>query len=102
MFHLIQMNMNKFSNIETTKEYRLAMDMESALNSYNFDPNVFAASIPFMHPTLQQNFYKLIRECLKVMADNDRYYDDRNKASHEEAKGIMAYLKENGRPIPHI
>lgn len=102
MFHLIQMNMNKFPNIEMTKEYRLAMDMESALNNYNFDSRVFAASIPFMHPTLQQNFYKLIRECLKVMADNDRYYDDRNKASHEEAKGIMAYLEENGRPIPHI
>lgn len=96
------MNMNKLSNIKETKEYGLAMEMESALNNYNFDSRVFAASIPFMHPTLQQNFYKLIRECLKVMADNDRYYDDRNKASHEEAKGIMAYLKENGRHIPHI
>lgn len=96
------MDMNKIENINMTKEYCLAMDMESALNNYNFEPKVFAASIPFMHPTLQQNFYKLIHECLKVMADDNRYYDDRNKASHEEAKGIMAYLEENGRFIPHI
>ena len=29
-------------------------------------------------------------------------YDDRNRASHEEAKGIVAHLEENGRYIPYI
>ena len=46
--------------------------------------------------------YRLIRECLKVMASEERRYDDRNQASHEEAKAIMEFLAENGRDIPHI
>ena len=53
-----------------------------------------------MHPTLQQSLYRLIRECIKVMADDNRRYDDRNRASHEEAKCIMEYLNERGRNIP--
>jgi hypothetical protein len=55
-----------------------------------------------MHPTLQQKLYTLIRECLKEMADDSRYYDDRNRASHLEAQGIMEYLSVNGRAIPCI
>lgn len=89
-------------NIRETEEYRLAKQVENALNNYNFDGEVFAASVPFMHPTLQQSFYRLLKNCLKVMADENRRYDDRNRASHEEAKDIMAYLEENGHYIPHI
>ena len=55
-----------------------------------------------MHPTLQQSLYRLIKACIKVMADEARRYDDRNRASHEEAKQIMEYLNENGRNIPFI
>lgn len=99
---ITDMNRKKLETINQTDEYRLAMQVESALNSCNFDADVFAASIPFMHPTLQQNFYRLIKKCLKVMADDGRYYDDRNRASHEEARDIMSYLEENGRFIPHI
>ena len=69
------------------------MQVENALNDYGFDYSVFAASIPLMHPTLQQNLYKLLKECLVVMADDKRLYDDRNRASHEEAKDIVAYLE---------
>lgn len=71
-----------------------------AVNSYNFDPKKFAAAIPSMHPTLQQSLYRLIKECIKVMADDSRRYDDRNLASHEEAAGIMTYLNEHGKNIP--
>mgnify|MGYP000234282111 CR=1 FL=1 len=60
----------------------------------------FAAAIPEMHPTLQQSLYRLVKECIVVMADETRNYDDRNRASHEEAKCIMEYLKANGRHIP--
>lgn len=94
--------MNKLDNIRETKEYDLAMQVERALNSYNFDGSVFAASIPMMHPTLQQSFYRLIKQCLTVMADDSRYFDDRNEASHREAKAIIEYLRENGTYIPHI
>lgn len=84
------------------EEAELAKEVENALNNYNFDVCAFAASIPGMHPTLQQSFYRLLKECLKVMADDTRHYDDRNRASHEETKGIVSYLEENGQYIPHI
>lgn len=84
-------------DIKESKEYKLAKDWEMAVNSYSFNPKRFAAAIPEMHPTLQQSLYRLIKECI---VDETRRYDDRNRASHEEAKCIMEYLKENGRHIP--
>ena len=88
------------NEIRESREYRLAKEWEMAVNSYNFNPKRFAAAIPDMHPTSQQSLYRLIRECIKVMADDSRRYDDRNRASHEEAKCIMQYLNENGKYIP--
>lgn len=87
-------------DIRESKEYQLAKEWELAVNSYNFNPKQFAAAIPDMHPTLQQSLYRLIKTCIEVMADETRRYDDRNRASHEEAKRIMEYLKENGQYIP--
>jgi len=87
-------------NIKESKEYQLAKDWERAVNDYGFNPKRFAAAIPEMHPTLQQSLYRLVKECIVVMADETRNYDDRNRASHEEAKCIMEYLKANGRHIP--
>ena len=78
-------------DIRESKEYRLAKEWEMAVNSYAFNPARFAAAIPDMHPTLQQSLYRL---------DETRRYDDRNRASHEEAKRIMEYLRANGRHIP--
>lgn len=89
-------------DIRESREYRLAKDWEMAVNSYSFNPKRFAAAIPDMHPTLQQILYRLVKECIVVMADETRRYDDRNRASHEEAKQIMEYLNENGRNIPFI
>ena len=93
--------MEHYTNLENTKEYQLAKEWEMAVNSYNFDPKKFAAAIPSMHQTLQQSLYRLIKECIKVMADDSRRYDDRNRASHEEAAGIMAYLNEHGNGEYH-
>ena len=88
------------NDIQESKEYQLAKDWEMAVNNYSFNPKRFAAAIPTMHPTLQQSLYRLIKACIEVMADETRRYDDRNRASHEEAKRIMDYLNENGQPIP--
>ena len=88
--------MEKIPNIQATKEYQFAKEVENMLNNYSFNHSVFAASIPFMHPTIQQLLYRLI------MADEERRYDDRNRASHEEAKAIIEFLAENERYIPHI
>lgn len=86
--------------IRESREYQLAKEWEMAVNNFGFNPKRFAAAIPEMHPTLQQSLYQLVIECIKVMADDTRRYDDRNKASHEEAKQIMEYLKTNGKYIP--
>ena len=86
--------------IRESKEYQLAKEWEMAVNDFGFNPKRFAAAIPEMHPTLQQSLYRLVIECIKVMADDTRRYDDRNRASHEEAKQIMQYLKTNGKYIP--
>lgn len=92
--------MNDCQNIEQSKEYQLAKVVEMKLNSFGFNPKKFAASIPRMHPTNQQTLYRLIRECLRVMADESRHYDDRNRASHNEAKNIMDYLRDKEHFIP--
>lgn len=92
--------MNNFQNIEDTKEYALAKEVESAVNNYGFKPKVFAAAIAMMHPTNQQSLYRLIRECLRVMADESRRYDERNIASHKEARRIMDFLDGNEAHIP--
>ncbi len=86
--------------IRESREYQLAKEWEMAVNNFGFNPKRFAAAIPEMHPTLQQSLYRLVIECIKVMADETRRYDDRNRASHEEAKQIMEYLKVNGKYIP--
>ena len=72
-------------DIRESKEYQLAKDWEMAVNNFGFNPKRFAAAIPEMHPTLQQSLYRLIKECIVVMADETRRYDDRKRASHEEA-----------------
>lgn len=87
-------------DIRESREYKLAKEWEMAVNDFGFNPKRFAAAIPEMHPTLQQSLYRLIKECIVVMADETRRYDDRNRASHEEAKSIMEYLKANGKHIP--
>ena len=89
-------------NAEHIKETELAKQVETVINSYSFDRAAFAAYIPYMHRTLQQTFWKLIKECIKVIADENNGHDDRNMASHLEAKEMLAYLKEHGRYIPHI
>lgn len=55
---------------------------------------------PMPEKPYKQSLYRLVKECIVVMADETRNYDDRNRASHEEAKCIMEYLKANGRHIP--
>ena len=98
----MQRELLKFENMDTeeSRGYRRAKDWEVAVNSFSFNPERFAAAIPDMHPTLQQSLYRLIKACIKVMADDNRRYDERNQASHEEAKRIMEYLNEHGRNIP--
>ena len=69
--------------LENSREFKAAMELENALNNTCFDYKNFAESIKYFHPTLQQSLFRLIREMINVQADDSRYYDARNQASHE-------------------
>lgn len=50
------------------REYKTAMELERRLNDYSFDTNRFAESIPYMHRTLQQTFFRLVKASILHMA----------------------------------
>lgn len=88
--------------MENSKELELIRKIEDTINDFNFNNQKFASAIPTMHRTLQQSFWRLIRESIKVFADDRFPTDARNQASHLEAVEMMKYLNENGRAIPMI
>jgi len=86
--------------LKNSREYNAAMESEKALNDMCFDYKKFAGSIRYFHPTLQQSLFRLIREIINVQADENRYYDARNKASHIVAK-LLKDCMEN-ECLPYI
>ena len=78
--------------LENSREFKAAMELENALNNTCFDYKNFAESIKYFHPTLQQSLFRLIREIIYVQADDERYYDARNIASHEIAKKVVKVI----------
>lgn len=78
--------------LENSREFKAAMELEKALNDMCFDYKSFAESIKYFHPTLQQSLFRLIREIIYVQADEERHYDARNKASHEVAKKLVKVI----------
>ena len=84
--------------LERSREYKAAMALEDALNNTCFDYKMFAESVKHYHPTLQQNLFRLIREIIKVQSDESRYYDARNKASHEMAKKMKIVVENECLP----
>ncbi|WP_346713808.1 hypothetical protein [Mediterranea massiliensis] len=84
--------------LEESREYKAAMVLEDALNDTCFDCKKFAESVKLYHPTLQQNLFRLIREIIDVQADENRYYDARNMASHEMARKLKAVVENECLP----
>ena len=84
--------------LEGSREYKAAMALEDALNNMCFDYKKFAESVKLYHPTLQQNLFRLIREIINVQADENRYYDARNKASHEMAQKLKVVVENECLP----
>lgn len=83
------------------REERLAKQIEHEVNDYSFSYKKFAQQIRTMHPTLQQNFFRLIKESILFMADEKSHFiDPRNRASHDICKQLAELLQDNY--IPHI
>lgn len=90
----------KAENIQQSREYQAAKQLESALNDYGFNNKKFAEAIRHMHPTLQQNLYRLIKECILFMADEkNRFIDLRNRASLEGAKQVAEIMRNQAIPF---
>lgn len=93
-------NMKEYE-LQASSEYKTAMELENALNNTCFDYDRFAENIRYMHPTLQQNLFRLIGRCIYFMADEKkRYIDPRNRASYEISKKLLEVLKDEA--IPYI
>lgn len=81
---------------ENSREYKFAKEVERSLNVFGFDNKQFAETLGTFHKTLEQNFTRLMVECIRYLAkDNNRFIDQRNKGSHEVAKILNQALEEH-------
>ena len=76
-------------DLQTTREYVAAKELEHSLNSFGWKPEVFAQAVKTYHRTLQQELFRTIVATIKVIASDDNWVDGRNRASHETAKAIV-------------
>ncbi len=54
-----------------------------------------------MHRTLQQRFFRLVKECILFMAEPGNVaIDDRNRASYEMCRDLAETVRN--RPLPFI
>ena len=98
-----QLDIAKFGkpseNLEDSREFKAARALEDAINSFSFNPDRFAEAIPYMHRTLQQNFFRLVRSCVCKMANAESWHiDPRNEASHKMCKAIAEPMSEYSLP----
>ena len=75
--------------LQLTREFQAARNLEDALNSMSWNPDVFAKSVRTFHRTLQQELFRTIVAVIKEMAKDDYGVDLRNQASHDTAKAIV-------------
>jgi len=65
--------------LENSREFKAAKELEHALNDYGWNEKRFAIAVTTFHRTLQQTLFR-----------SEGYgYDLRNKASHEICKKIV-------------
>lgn len=81
--------------LEHSREYKAVKALEDALNNGAFNPQRFAESIRYMHPTLQQTFFRAVKASILFMADRKNLYiDGRNEASHEMCRDLAGFVMD--------
>lgn len=76
--------------------HKYYQDMVSTMiNDMGFKDKELAHSVATDHPTLQQNFMRLVCLFIHEMAEK-KYFDGRNQASVELAKALEPIVKEKG------
>lgn len=89
-------------DLQTTREYLAAKELEHFLNSFGWRPEVFAQAVKTFHRTLQQELFRTIIATIKEIASDDNWVDDRNRASHDTAKAIMETGVLDETYLPYI
>lgn len=69
--------------LQNSREYKAAQELERALNDMGWNPTRFAESVSHYHRTLQQELMKTIVAIIKMVGDDNYGIDLRNQASHE-------------------
>ena len=66
--------------LQQSREFQAARNLEDALNTMSWNPDVFARSVRTFHRTLQQELFRTIVVVIKEMAKDDYGVDLRNQA----------------------
>ena len=75
--------------LQESREYKAAKELERALNDMSWNPQKFAESTRYYHRTLQQELMKTMVEIIRMVGSKDYGTDLRNQASHELCKRIV-------------
>ena len=76
-------------DIQNSREFKAAKDLERAMNDYSWNPERFAESTSYFHRTLQQNLVRTIVAIIRMVGSENYGTDLRNRASHELCKRIV-------------
>ena len=75
--------------LQFSREYKAAQDLQTALNDYGWHGKRFAESTCCYHRTLQQTLMRTIVAIIRMVGSPSYGYDLRNKSSHELCKRIV-------------
>lgn len=75
--------------LQYSREYKAAQELERALNDYGWNPKRFAESTRYYHRTLQQALMRTIVAIIQMVGDENYGTDLRNQASHKLCKRII-------------
>lgn len=75
--------------LQYSREYKAAQELERALNDYGWNPKRFAESTRYYHCTLQQELMRTIVAIIQMVGDENYGTDLRNQASHKLCKRII-------------
>ena len=88
--------------LENSREFKAAKELEHALNDYGWNEKRFASAVTTFHRTLQQTLFRSMVEVIRIMGCESYGYDPRNKASHEICKKIVESGVLEDDTIPFI
>ena len=74
--------------LENSKEFKVAQELEDALNNMSWNSEKFAESVVY-HRTLQQKLFGTMVKVIEMIGREDYGYDPRNEASHRIARKIV-------------